>query len=205
MISVPDSVAYYWRDPVNEAAINVLGGSSDVPADLSLDEAERFELAALAARRVKVEFWRMLRQLRVAIWDGAVRLSFPDARLLGYGEHQAVANAWEQYADPSSARAWEARATAAVYQLRGGAHLFTRVQLSERDSQLGLQLYHWGVDETTAVTDDLDLGTEWSDDGEGRRTTISRLFTTPRGSEQFDVDPLQVRARAALNALVAAL
>ena len=101
MIVVPDSVAFDWRDPVNEAAIDVFGAGTDVPADLSLDEAERFELAALAARRVRVEFWRMLRQLRAVVWDDTVRVAFPDARLLGYGEHAAAASAWERSADPS--------------------------------------------------------------------------------------------------------
>ena len=138
MIAIPDSVAYYWRDPVNEAALNVLGDAGEVPGDLSLPEAEQFALATLAARRVRVEFWQLLNSLRVAVWDEAVRAAFSGARLLSYGEHQAVANKVEQLADPSLDHAWTERAVAGVYRLRDGAHLFTGVRLAERDQVLTL-------------------------------------------------------------------
>lgn len=201
MIAVPESVAYYWRDPVNEAALNVLGDAAEVPGDLSLDEAEQFALAALAARRVRVEFWRLLHGLRTAVWDEAVRAALPGARLLTYGEHQAAATGWEHLADPSVDHAWAERAMSGVYRLRDGSHLFTAVRLSERDRELGLQLFHWGVEGTTAVTDDLDLGATWADDGGGRRTTVAGAFPAPRGSDQIDPDPARALAQAALTAL----
>lgn len=205
MIAVPDSVAYYWRDPVNEAALNVLGDAGEVPGNLTLDEAEQFALAALAARRVRVEFWRLLNGLRKAVWDEAVRAAFPGARLLSYGEHQAITNKVEQFADPSIDHAWAERAMAGVYRLRDGAHLFTGLRLSERDRVLSLELYHWSTDETTALTDELDLGPDWADDGEGRRTTIAGLFATPRGSEGIDPGPSEAIAQAAVTAVANAL
>lgn len=205
MIAIPDSVAYYWHDPVNEAALNVLGDAGEVPGDLSLDEAEQFTLAALAARRVRVEFWQLLNGLRGAVWDEAVRTAFPGARLLSYGEHQAVARKIEQLADPSTDHAWAERAVAGVYRLRDGAHLFTGLRLSERDRVLSLELYHWSTEETTALTDELDLGADWSDDGEGRRMTIAGLFPTPRGSEGVDPGPLQTVVQAAVMAVANAL
>lgn len=206
MIAVPESVAYYWGDPVNEAALNVLG-AADVPGDLSLDEAEQFALAALAARRVRVEFWQMLNRLRAAVWDEAVRGAFPGARLLSYGEHQAAARDWEHLADPSIEHAWVERAVAGVYRLRDGAHLFTGVRLSERDRQLSLSFYHWSgePEPTTALTDDLDLGADWTDDDNGRRIAIASLFATPRGSKFVDAGPAQAVAQAAVMTTAQAL
>ncbi len=89
MITVPESVLFYRSDPANMAAVNVLAEVEDIPADLTLQEAERFALANLAAHRVRVEFWRFLRQLWTATWGKAVHAAFPSARLLTYGEHEA--------------------------------------------------------------------------------------------------------------------
>ena len=197
MIAVPDSVAFYWRDPVSEAALNVLGDAGDVPGDLSIAEAEQFTLAVLAAQRVRVEFWQLLHELRAAVWDQAVQAAFSGARLLSYGEHQAVADEVEPLADPSVDHAWAERAVAGIYQLRDGAHLFTGLRFSERDRVLSLELYHWSVDETTALTDELDLGADWSSDGEERRTTTAGLFATPRGSERIDPGAARAVAQAA--------
>ena len=54
-------------DSLQQSGINVLSGSDEVPPDLGLAEAERFELASLAARRVRVEHWRLLRALWAAL------------------------------------------------------------------------------------------------------------------------------------------
>lgn len=120
MIQVPDSVAFYWGDPINRAALNVLSGSSVVPGDLSLAEAERFELASLAARRVRVEHWTMLRALWAATWTEAVRSHLPRAKLLSYGDHRAFASETDPLAEPSVDYAWEQQAASSVYDLGEG-------------------------------------------------------------------------------------
>ena len=63
MITIPESVAFYWADPTNRAAVNVLAGSTEVPPDLGWEEVEQFELACLSAQRVRVDLWRLLRSI----------------------------------------------------------------------------------------------------------------------------------------------
>lgn len=55
MITIPESVAFYWADPTNRAAVNVLADGTDIPPDLTLEEAERFVVASLASQRVRVD------------------------------------------------------------------------------------------------------------------------------------------------------
>ena len=141
MITIPDSVAFYWGDAINRAAINVLGGSGEAPSDLSLPELERFELANLAARRVRVEYWRLLRTLWSASWGEAVRSVLPGARLLGYGEHRAFALHTDPLADPSMDAAWTTHATAGVFDLPGRGLLFTRLAFVEDECEMALQFY----------------------------------------------------------------
>lgn len=81
MIAVAPSILFYWGEPTNRAAVNLLAGKTEVPPDLTLDEVERFETATLAARRIKVDLWRLLRSLWTATWDVSVREAFPTARL----------------------------------------------------------------------------------------------------------------------------
>jgi hypothetical protein len=47
-------------------------------------------MANLAAYRVRVDFWRLLRSLWSATWGDAVRSELPAARLLTYGDHASV-------------------------------------------------------------------------------------------------------------------
>ena len=156
MITIPDSVAFYWGDAVNRAAVNVLAGNTGVPGDLTLAEAGRFELADLAARRVRVEYSGMLRALWSATWDGAVRRHLPSARLLTYGGHLAFADEIEGLAQPSVDQCWEDRAASGVFDLAGHGRLFTRLALVENEREVELGFYLIDFDQSCAVTDSLD-------------------------------------------------
>ena len=201
MITLPESVAFYWREPINMAAINVIAPGMDVPSDLTLEEAERYELASLAARRVRVDFWRLLRTLWSATWGEAVRGGLPAARLLTYGEHRAFADEIEIWANPSIEHAWGRRATCGVYDVRGHGRLFTSLGLTERDREIELKFYLYDADGSCGITDDLDLGPDWSDDGESRRVTSPGLV--PITGRDLAINPVQTTALA--QAAVASL
>lgn len=205
MISVPDSVAFYWGDPVNRAAVDVLSGGTEVPADLSLPEAERFELAALAARRVRVEYWTLLRALWAATWGEAVRAHLPGAKLLGYGEHAAFADATETYADPSIDYAWENTGVSGVFAVPKGGRLFTALWLVEGEAEVQLQLYLIDAEGSCAVSDGLDLGPDWGDDGGSRRETVAGRLPFAKAEDGIAPEPFAAFARAAIVKLAAAL
>lgn len=206
MIPIPESVAFYWGDPVNRAALHVLAAGTEVPADLSLPEVERFELAALAAQRVRVEYWTLLRALWSASWGEAVRENLPTARLLGYGAHRAfAASAVEPLADPSVAYAWESGGQCGVFEVPGRGQLFTGLWLVENATQLQLRFYHLDPDGSCAVSDGLDLGADWNDDGESRRETRAGLLPVVRSEAGIDAAPCTAAARAAVATLVPVL
>lgn len=204
MIAIPESLAYYWADPINMAAVDVLSKSPVVPADLGLDEAERFELAGLAADRVRVDFSCFVRRLWSATWGTAVREMLPTARLTTYGGHQTFM-AIDPLADPSMGHAWTSRGAPGVFTLPDRKQFFTRLAFLERDREIGLQFYFVNTDETYSTSDKLELGDEWSDDGEHCRITVSGLFCLAHGDRKIDVDPLAAVARRAAMALAAAL
>ena len=195
MISVPESVAFYWGDPVNRAALNVMGGSTEVLTDLSMAEAERFELAALAARRVRVEYWTLLRALWSATWDDAVRAHLPTAQLLGYGAHRAfMAKADEPTADPSVAYAWDNTGQCGVFSLPDRGHVFTALWLVEEAREVQLQFYLLDTEESCALSDGLDLGPDWGVDELSRRET--RVGLLPFTRTEAGIDPASAAAVA---------
>ena len=201
MILIPDSVAFYWGDAINRAAINVLGGSGEAPTDLSLQELERFELANLAARRVRVEYWRLLRTLWSASWHEAVRSALPAARPLSYGEHRAFALQTDPLADPSLEAAWTTHATAGVFDLPGQGQLFTRLALVEDEREVMLQFYLAEAHAGFAISDGLDLGPDWGDDGDSRRQTRNGLLPLVRG-EAIDATLLAAKSRDCIQAFI---
>ena len=204
MITVPESVLFYRSDPANMAAVNVLAEVEDIPADLTLQEAERFALANLAAYRVRVEFWRLLRQLWTATWGEAVRAAFPTARLLTYGEHEAWGDD-ESPATPSLDYAWEDRATTGVFELPGGESLFTYLGFAHGDREIQLKFYVFDRDESNTTSDGLDLGSDWTDDGDSQRITQPGLVTFASGDRKIDPERLTALALAAITALSAAI
>lgn len=107
MIAIPESVRFYWHDAVNRAALNVLAGGGEVPPELSWSEAERFELAQLAARRVRVEYRGLLRALWSASWEAAVRSHLPAAKLLTFGGHGEFVRDVDGHDTVSVAGVWE--------------------------------------------------------------------------------------------------
>lgn len=190
MIAVPESVAFYWGDPVNRAALNVMGGSTEVPGDLSLPEAERFELAHLAARRVRFEYWTLMRRLWAATWGEAVRTHLPAARLLNYGDHRAfMASASEPYADPSVTYAWENAGHCGVFAVPGRGHLFTALWFVEETTEIQAQFYLLDADQSCALSDGLDLGPDWGDDGNSRRETRAGRLPFVRTETGIDSAP----------------
>ena len=205
MIAIPESVAFYWNDPVNRAAVNVLAGGLEVPGDLTLAEAERFERANLAARRVRVEHWVLLRALWSASWERAVQTHFPNARLLTYGEQVGFTTEIEPLADPSVDNAWQHKAVAGVFDLGRHGRLFTRVGLTRGEREAALQVYLIAADRSCAITDDLDLGPDWTDDGDNRRTTTAGLLPIAKGDGRIDPEPFASLSLAAATALAAAL
>lgn len=139
MITIPEGVSFYSGDPTHRAAVNLLVERADVPADLDLGAVEQFETAALAAQRVRLDFWRLLRQLWSAVWPEAVVSAFPLASLQTYGEHQAFTI---DELVPSVARAWEGNVTFGIFTLPHG-RLVTRLRFRDaawRQPELGFYL-----------------------------------------------------------------
>lgn len=205
MIPIPDSVAFYWGDAVNRAAVNVLAGNTEVPGDLTLAEAGRFELAALAARRVRVEYWGMLRALWSASWDEAVRRHLPSARLLTHGGHLAFSRETEALAHPSVDHGWHERAASGVYDIAGYGRLFTRLALVENEREGELRFYLIDADQSCTITDGMELPHGWSDDGDSRRMTTPGLLPLSRHKGRLDPEPFAALALGAVTALAAAL
>ena len=205
MISIPDSVAFYRGDAINRAAIDVLGGHLAAPGDLTLAEAERFERANLAARRVRIDYAGLLRALWSASWEPAVRAHFPAAKLLSYAGHSAFSNEIETLADPSVDHAWQQKAVAGVFELGGFGRLFTRVGLTNGEREGELQFYLYGPDQSCAITDALDLGPDWGDDGDNRRVTRAGRAVFAHEGRELDPAALATLALGAVAALAAAL
>lgn len=186
MIQVPVSVAFYWGDAVNRAAINVLAGSTEVPTDLTLAEVERFELASLAARRVRVEYWTMLRALRSATWEVAVRAHFPGAKLLSYGGHRSFVDEVGPVAEPSVDYVWAQLAVCGVFDLPGRGRLFTRVAFVEGERGGELQFYVWDLSQSAEISNNLDLGSDWGQSGPPLTSNCDpRLSDIPEQSNAF--------------------
>lgn len=206
MIRIPESVAFYWGDALNRAAVDTLAGSSEVPPDLSLAEVERFALAGLAAHRIRVEYWTLLRALWAASWGEAVRAHLPAARLLDYEGHRAFRrDVDDACADLSVAEVWAAKAVCGVFAVPGRGRLFTRLALVEGEHEGALAFYLWDEEDSTALSDGLGLGPAWGDDGEDRRVTEPGVLAVARGADGIDSAPFAGLALAAMQALAAAL
>jgi hypothetical protein len=205
VIPIPESVSYYWADPINMAAVDVLSKSVVVPADLGLDEAERFELAGLAADRVRVDFSCFLRRLWSATWGAAVREALPAARLATYGGHQSFTTAIDPLADPSMGQIWASGGIPGIFTLPDRRQLFTRLNLLDRNREIGLQFYLVEIDGSYSTSDSLDLGDVWSDDGDHCRITRPRLLPVESESGQIDISGASAVARGALLVLAEAL
>lgn len=202
MIAIPESVRFYWHDAVNRAALNVLAGSGEVPPELSWSESERFELAYLAARRVRIEYRGLLRALWSASWETAIRTHLPPAKLLTFGGHRDFALEVDPYATVTVEDVWEERAVSGVFTLSDGSRLFTRLALKENETAVELSFYHYDAAGSTAVSDGLDLGPDWTDDGEDRRTTVAGALPIDVSGSSIDPAPMAELSQRAVKALV---
>lgn len=202
MISVPESLAFYWVDATNRAAVNVPANPTDIPPDLTLDEAERFEVALLAAERVRVDLWRLLGSLWSATWEAAARAEFPAARLLTYGGHSDPVNG---DFTPSVKRAWDEGLRYGVLELPGRGRLVTFIELTKdhQDAVVGFsfvdQKGHW------TIGDEVELGPEWANDDNGWRVAGSGHVRVAGGGTEIDPSSLAALCRSALATLKAAL
>lgn len=201
MIAIPDSVRFYWHDAVNRAALNVLAGDGEVPLELSWYEAERFELAQLAARRVRVEYRGLLRALWSASWEAAVRAQLPKAKLLSFGGHRGFARDIDLHDTVTVKGVWEKRAVSGVFALSSSSQLFTRLALKENETSVELAFYHWDAVGRTALSDGLDLGLNWTNDGEERRITMAGALQIDFSSASIDPEPLTDLTQEAATAL----
>ena len=200
MIAIPESLTFYWGDPTNRAAINLLAGRTEMPLDLSLDEVEHFELASLAAQRVRVDFWRLLRSIWSATWDGPVRAAFPSARLLSYGEHRSYPY---DEADPSVNSTWDTRQLHGIFALPGHGHLGTCVWFPDKRNECELETGFYLADANgdCTISNDLEIGPEWTDYGNGWRVTGPRVLRLAESSAEIDPKPLAVLSQGALASL----
>jgi hypothetical protein len=204
VITIPESLTFYWGDPTNRAAVNLLAGKTEVPLDLSLDEVEHFELASLAAQRVRVDFWRLLRSIWSATWDAPIRAALPSARLLTYGEHRSYPY---DEANPSVNNTWDTRQLHCIYAISGHGHLGTCVwfpdKRNEREVEIGFYVADANGD--CSISNDLEIGPEWTDDGNGWRVTGPRTVQLSENSAEIDPKPLLALSQPAMAALAAAL
>ena len=201
MIAIPESVRFYWHDAVNRAALNVLAGSGEVPPELSWSEAERFEMAHLAARRVRVDYRGLLRALWSATCEAAVRTHLPAAKLLTFGGHRDFSRDIDGHDTVSVEGVWEKGAVNGVFTLSGRGRLFTRLALKENESSVELGFYHYDAVGSTAVSDGLDLGPNWSDDGEERRITVPGALPVDVSGSSIDPTLMAELAQGAAMAL----
>lgn len=197
MIPVPESVTYYWAEPTNQAAVNLLVDRTEIPPDLELEEVEQFEVASLAAQRVRLDFWRLLRQLWSATWGEAVRTALPEARLLNFEAHRDFQT---DAITPSIEEAWAERATFGLFEVSGQGKLVTRLMFADkRCRELVLSFYFINTDGEWTISDALELGPDWSND-EGWRST---RLTVDRGANHggFDLDDAAQATRNATGLL----
>ena len=164
MITIPESVAFYWADPTNKTAVNVLADRTDIPPDLTLEEAERFEVALLAAQRVRVDLWRLLRSVWSATWGATTLTEFPTARLLTYGGHSDYLGI--DYT-PSVKRAWEEGLRYGIFDLPGRGGLVTFIQLTSSHQELEVGFCFANQKGNWTVADQLALGPAWADVEDG--------------------------------------
>ena len=171
-----------------------------MPADLGLDEVEQFETAALAAQRVRLDFWRLLRQLWSATWPAAVRSAFPYASMQTYGQHQAF-----EIEDvvPSVDKAGNDGSTYGIFTLPKG-RLITRFGFQDaawRQPRLGFYLLDSAGNWATSAQ--LDLA-GWSVD-DGWQVTVDASVSFAADGSTMDPTPLMALSHAAMTALAEAV
>jgi hypothetical protein len=202
VITIPESIAFYWGDAANRAAVDVLVGGSEVPLDLTLEEAERFQMACLAAQRVQVDFWRLLRSVWSGTWGEAVRSELPSARLLTYGGH---ANGADHDYTPSVDVAWDDCITYGVFDLPRKGKLVTHAFIQENDRELCLGFYFLDGEGDWSLSTGLDLGPDWTIDEDDWRITRPGLVHLTGNAGEMDLGQLRELSRSAVRALASAL
>ncbi|MCJ2068780.1 hypothetical protein MKK75_08190 [Methylobacterium sp. J-030] len=68
-----------------------------------------------------------------------------------------------------------------------------------------MAFYHWDAAGSTSVSDNLDLGPEWADDREGRRTSINNKLSINDSGGSIDPEPMAKLVQSVAVVLAEAL
>lgn len=196
MIEIPESVIFYLSAPANRVAVNLMAQSGTIPGELALDELEQFEVARLAAQRVQLDLWRMLRAVWAGTWGVAVRAALPAATLRPFGEHE------EYDIPPTIEEAWDEHQTYGGYTLASGHGLITGVRRADRDRRLHLIWYVLSPDGEVDRT--IEFGPPWTWDGDWN-IAESIWASIVAGSSSVDETALRELAEDAAGKIAAAI
>ena len=137
MIQAPEGAVFYFADAADQAAVRLMADVDELPPDLDFKELESFEASRLAAERVKLDLWRLLRAVWSASWGEALA-SLPDVRPFTLAEHDDCLGDGDDYS-PTVEVAWEDRWSGWGYHWNDGA-LLTGVRIDET-GRLSLIVY----------------------------------------------------------------
>jgi hypothetical protein len=161
MVETPEGAAYYFADAADQAAVRLVADAEEIPPDLDFDELETFETARVAAERVRLDLWKMLRGAWSATWGEALA-SFVHARPFTLGEHEDCLGDGDDYS-PTVETAWDVGWSGWGYHWNRGV-LLTGVRLDEVGR---LSLIVYAADAKGRTDPRLDeLGGAWARDEE---------------------------------------
>ena len=192
MIQAPEGAVFYFADAADQAVVRLMADVDELPPDLDFKELESFEAARLAAPRVKVDLWRLLRGVWSATWGDALA-SVIHARPFTLAEHDDCLGDSENYS-PTVETAWEDRWSGWGYHWNGGVRL-TGVRIDD-SGRLSLIVYAANAKgRTDARLDELGEGWERDDD----EWLVWKSDVIARSSE-IDIEPLKVAALEMIKA-----
>ena len=188
MIQAPEGAVFYFADAADQAAVRLMADVDELPPDLDFKELESFEASRLAAERVKVDLWRLLRSVWSASWGEALA-SLVHARPFTLAEHDDCLGDGDDYS-PTVETAWEDRWSGWGYHWNDGA-LLTGVRIDEAGR---LSLIVYAVDAKGRADDRLGEVEGW--DWEEREVEQWWMWRSDvlAGSAEIDVKTLKASA-----------
>ena len=186
MIQAPEGAVFYFADAADQAAVRLMADVDELPPDLDFRELESFATARLAAERVKLDLWRLLRSVWSATWGEALA-SLTHARPFTLAEHDDCLGDGEDYS-PTVETAWDERWSGWGYHWNNGA-LLTGVKIDD-GGRLSLIVYAADVRGRTDHRLD-ELGEAWERDDAEWLVWRSEVRAT---SSELDVSALQAAA-----------
>lgn len=82
MIQIPESISFYLRDPITMTSVDTLLNRDRKTPKLDFNGTEHFELARLAAERVRFDHWRLARLILDQTWAKAIHQIYPNATIM---------------------------------------------------------------------------------------------------------------------------